>query len=300
MTKSFRNFTFAGLFLLSLVFWARPLFATLSLALGNDEYTHILLILPVSIALILFQKDSLFESTASNWPWGVALLLAALLTAGLGRWGFAGRYPDIALSLNMLALVGWWIGAVILCFGVRFFRAALFPLLFLLWLVPFPGFLLDRVVSFLQHGSASLTSLLFMAAGVPVSQHGVVLSIPELDIEVATECSSIRSSLMLEIASMVLAYLFLRSPWRRLAVVLAAVPLSVAKNALRIFTLTMLAVHVDPSFLTGRLHHQGGIVFFLVALAAICLMIWLLSRGEADSGSPKARLAMVENPAVNR
>ena len=45
---------------------------------------------------------------------------------------------------------------------------------------------------------------------------------------------------------------------------IAAVPLSVGKNALRIFTLSMLAIHVDPSFLTGRLHREGGVVFFLL------------------------------------
>jgi len=86
---------------------------------------------------------------------------------------------------------------------------------------------------------------------------------------------------------MVLAQLLLRSPWRKALIIAVAIPLSVAKNGLRIFTLGMLATRVSPSFLTGRLHRQGGIIFFLIALAAILLLIWILRRGESE----KPRLA---------
>ena len=52
-----------------------------------------------------------------------------------------------------------------------------------------------------------------------------------------------------------------------------AVPLSVAKNGLRIFVFAMLATRVDRTYLTGRLHHRGGIIYFLIALAVIFLLI---------------------------
>lgn len=98
--------------------------------------------------------------------------------------------------------------------------------------------------------------------------------------EVAPECSSIRSSLFLVVTTMVLAYLFLRSFWRRALVIAVAIPLSVAKNGLRIFVLGVLATRVDPSFMMGRLHRQGGIIYFLIALATIFLLLWILHRGE--------------------
>ena len=70
-----------------------------------------------------------------------------------------------------------------------------------------------------------------------------------------------------------------------------AIPLSVAKNGLRIFVLGMLAMHVDQSFMTGRLHYQGGIIYFLIALAVICLLIWVARRGEErrSVSSPTSR-----------
>ena len=54
------------------------------------------------------------------------------------------------------------------------------------------------------------------------------------------------------------------------------------KNGLRIFSLGVLATKVDPSFLTGRFHRQGGIIFLLIALVAIFLLIWILRRGESE------------------
>ena len=197
---------------------------------------------------------------------------------------------DEQLSVNMLAVVVWWIGAFIVSFGTRAFQRALFPLCFLFWMVPIPQFVLNPIVRLLQEGSVASARLLFAAVGVPVAQDGTQITIPGLTVEVAPECSSIRSSLMLVVTTMVLAQMSLRSVWRKALVIAVAIPLSVAKNGLRIFVLAMLTTHVDRSFITGRLHHQGGIIYFLIALAAIILLIWAARRGEEK---PRA-LAMTD------
>jgi len=87
------------------------------------------------------------------------------------------------------------------------------------------------------------------------------------------------------VTTMVLAHLLLNSTWRKALVVAIAIPLSVAKNGLRIFVIGMLGSRVDPAYLTGNLHHHGGIVFFLIALAAIFLLLWFLRRGEERAPS---------------
>ena len=61
-----------------------------------------------------------------------------------------------------------------------------------------------------------------------------------------------------------------------------AILLSVAKNGFRIFVLAMLGTRVDPSYLTGKLHRQGGIIYFLIALSATFLLLWILHRGEEE------------------
>ncbi len=291
----------------SLVIGWRPLLDTFALALRDDQYTHILLIIPVSATLLFLHREFLGVRAKPSIPVGLSLLVVAALVAAYA-WKVPGLPHDIRVSLSMLALVTWWVAAFILCFGVRCFWHFLFPLCFLFWLVPAPEFVLNRIVSLLQQGSAEAAYWLFTAAGVPVAQDGVVLSIPGLTVEVAKECSSIRSSLMLLVTSMVLAHLFLRSMWRQAVVMLVAIPLSVAKNGLRIFVLAMLGTRVDPSFMHGNLHHHGGIVFFTSALLAQALLLWLLSRSERPlaaenavstrgNGSAAARPGVVEKTA---
>jgi len=296
---------FAILAAASLLFWWRALGNTLGLALANEAYSHILLILPLSAALIYFDskyvdskyvdskyvdlkyKDSKCKDSKAlgidpepSPRLGSALLALALLIDCYARWGMGAVPDDVRLSLGMFGLVAWWIASVVFCFGLRVFRFFLFPLCFLFLLVPVPGIVLSVIVPWLQHGSAWMAVMLFRAVGEPVQRDGILLSLPNLDIEVARECSSIRSSLLLVTTTMVLAHLFLRSWWRNFVLILIAIPLSVAKNGLRIFVIAELGTRVDPGFLDGRLHHHGGIVFLVVALGAIVGLLAILHRGE--------------------
>jgi exosortase len=285
MTTRTQFLPFAFLCALSIAFWLHPLVGTFRRALANDAYTHILLILPLSAALIYLDTKYLdskaFPIASQPSPrMGAALLALALLTGCYARWGMAAAPEDVRLSLGMLALVIWWIASVLLCFGTRIVSSFLFPLCFLFLMVPIPEFALSGIVEFLQYQSAFAARIMFRVVGVPVTQDGIMLSIPNLDIEVARECSSIRSSLMLLVTAMVLAHLFLRSRWRKVLLVAAVIPLSVAKNGLRIFTIVELGTRVDPGFFTGNLHHHGGILFFGLSVAAVGALIWVLRRTE--------------------
>lgn len=287
---------FLGLFAVSLAFWWGPLTATARQAFNNDEYTHILIILPISLGLIFLQRRVL-----SGVPPRFSLIFpGALFVLALAIFAFVrfagAAATDYRLTLLMTGLIFWWLGAFIISFGWEGFKESLFPLCFLFWMVPWPGPFLDKVVSLLQIYSASLTRLFFQIFNIPVMQQGVRLFIPGLSIEVAVECSSIRSSIILVITGMLLAYLSLRSNWKRTLVVLVALPLSVFKNGVRIFTLSMLGLHVNPGFLTGRLHHQGGIVFFAVALVILWLFVRLLERSEKPSPLKPVALSAVESP----
>ena len=249
------------------------------------------MILPISAALIFMDWKPPEPFERLSVVVGSVLLAAAASGIFFMKWGAVALFPDERLAANMLALVIWWIAAFILCFGLRATRRALFPLCFLFGLVPFPDFVLNPVVKLLQQGSAAAAHLLFAAAGVPVQQRGLLLHIPGLTVEVARECSSIRSSSMLIVTTMVLAQLLLRSPWRKALIILVAIPLSVAKNGLRIFTIAMLTTRVDPGFLTGRLHREGGIIFFLIALVVTFLLLWILRRAEEANHSITAKRA---------
>ena len=299
MFKSAPPVVFAPLSAIAVAIWWNPLVSLFTLALHNEHYTHILLILPISAALIFLQWETPAGPSVLSATVGSALLLIAVIARVAMVW-IEPSSPDVQLSLNILALVAWWIGAFLACFGASAFRRALFPLCFLLWMVPLPQFLLDPLVSLLQQGSAASAHVLFAVAGFPVEQRGTLLHIPGLTLEVAPECSSIRSSMMLLVTSMVCAQLLLRSFWRKAAVFAVAIPLCVLKNGLRIFALGVLATKVDPGFLTGRFHRQGGIIFLLIALLGIFLLLWLLRRGENQEPETGAKRSAQGRSAEGR
>jgi exosortase len=274
--------SFLFLCAISLLAAWRPLRDAFWLATNDDGYTHILLILPMAAGLIWLEWRSLKPLLAPGPRAGLVLLGMSLLFAGFTRWNLH-LLPDERLTGNMLALVTWWVGSFVLCFGTRVSRSLLFPLGFSYLAVPMPRFLLNELVSWLQLGSAYVAHGMFSVAGVPVSQDGVLLSIPDLTVEVAKECSSIRSSSMLLVTTIVLAQIFLRAAWRKWLAILLAIPFSVAKNGLRIFTIAMLGTKVDPLYLTGRLHHQGGVIFFTIGLGGIFFVLWILHRNEGSS-----------------
>lgn len=292
MTISMKHWTgIALLWAATLLVGWHPLIDTISLAMRDDQYTYILLILPISAALVFLDWPSVKMTISINVLAGSLFLVAAGLVAFSTLVWATSLSADVQLSIRMFALVLSWIGAFVLCFGTRAPRSVLFPLCFLLGLVPLPQFLLNVVVALLQQESAWAAHGLFATFGVPVAQDGVLLTIPGLTLQVAQECSSIRSSSMLLVTTMVLSQLLLRSPWRKAVVIGLAVPLSVAKNGLRIFTIAMLGTRVDPKYLTGKLHHQGGIVFFAVALLGVFGLLWILRKAE-ESAQPSNRFPL--------
>jgi exosortase len=274
-----RGAYFCLLTLVSLAIGWHPLLTVWQSALQNEQRTHILLVLPVSVVLLYLHRTKVFENAKYDWTGAIALALLAAAYVGLVRYSNALR-PEDMLSWSMLFLVCWWTSSFLLCYGNSASRSAAFPLLFLILLVPIPEFLLSRTIWLLQGGSADVAYAFLRAAQVPVLRKGVILSLPGIDIEVAQECSGIRSSLMLFMVSLVLAHLFIQSGWRQFFLVVAVYPITVVKNAFRIFTLSTLAVYVNPSILDSWLHHSGGFLFFALALAAIMSIVWVFHNSE--------------------
>ena len=194
--------------------------------------------------------------------------------------------PFVVLELRFSVLLTWLAGTFLMMYGPEAMKRALFPFALLTLTVPLPTPLVDRVITVLQSGSTTAAYFLFSVLGTPVYREGFLLHVPGVTIEVAKECSGINSSIALVLTLLLVGYETLRTPTRRLILVLLAIPVSFAKNAIRIVTLTLLAVHVDPRFLTGSLHHKGGIVFYLVGLAALYPLWKLLRRSENPKVQP--------------
>lgn len=143
-----------------------------------------------------------------------------------------------------------------LFFGRASFRAALYPLSFLWLTVPLSPSLMDSIGAGLQRGSAGASYAILRLLHIPVFRQGMKFSLPGLDLEIAPECSGIRSSLIFFLVGILSTQIYLQSGWRRLVLIDVTIPISIFKNAVRIDRLSLLSIYVDRAFLTGPIHHQ--------------------------------------------
>ena len=187
------------------------------------------------------------------------------------------------LSVYVLSLVLLLISGFLLILGSAAAKSSSFALAFLLFTVPLPDAFLGKIIYLLQSGSADVAEKIFDWSGVPALREGFVFHLPRVSIEVAQECSGIRSSIALIILALLVAHFTFSHFWKKAVFVIAGLAMMLIKNGVRIATLTILANYVDPAFLFGNLHKQGGVVFFLLGLALLVPVYWLLRRGESDS-----------------
>ncbi len=260
------------------------LLGLLRFSLGNDLYSHILLVPAISAYLVWMDRQKLNRVFEPAKRIAVSLLISGLAVLGVywlsraAGWQPAGENDH--LSLLTLAFLFCFAGGFAWFYGGQILRSTAFPLAFLIFIVPFPLALENWLVDFLQHGSAEVSYLMLTGSGMAVFREGTQFTLPGVTIGVAPECSGIHSSVVLFITGLLAGYFFLRQPWSRITLAAVVVPLGILRNAFRIFTLAQLAVHYNPDILNSELHHRGGPIFFAVSLAPFFLLIWLLRKWE--------------------
>jgi exosortase len=288
---------------LSFLFWS-SLSTLFGVAVTHDYDSHILLIVPITGYLVFRKRHEIFSNVRWGFLPGGSVFLAGVILSLLASWSARSITGDEYLCIRVLALVVFWIAGFVFCYGIPAFQAARFPFLFLSLFIPIPDFLVGRAIAWLQEGSAFVAFWSFKTLHIPVMREGLVFHVPSLDLEVAKQCSGIRSSVILLITALLVAEFALDSARRKSLLVLSVIPIVILKNGLRIVTISLLTVYVSRSFLHGWLHQSGGIVFYVLGLLALVPILNLLKRreigGAVSSGKvrvpPMARTSEGRSP----
>lgn len=257
-------------------------------ALGSELYSHIPL-MPVIVGyLIWVDRDKVPAPTGrSHLGGGLCLLVSVASMSVYFVFGHSPIFADpedrmIPQMLSVVAFVwaaAFWIG------GTGVVRAIWFPLAMLGFAIPFPSVVVEGMVVFFQHTSAEAAYWMLKASGMSVFRQGLVMGLPGINILVAPECSGMRSSVVLLLTSMIAGYLFLGRTSNRLLLAAMIIPIAILRNGFRIFTISMLCVHIDPSMINGVIHKRGGPVFFVMSLVPLFLMMNWLRKREARAAS---------------
>lgn len=291
--RQLRSFWLATLGLV--LCFGMPLWNLVWFAADSELYSYILLIPFISGYLVWQNRRSLPPGSPPARKAAVGFLLAGTVVMVVywlflrSRWKLA---EDDYLAVMMVSFLLFFFGAGCLFLGRARLRAVLFPLGFLIFMVPLPAAVVGGIESFLQSGSAAVAQGFFRLAGTPFLQDGLVFQLPGITIQIARECSGIHSSLALFITSLLASYLLLRTPWKRAVFILAVIPLGILRNGFRVFTIGELCVHIGPHMVDSPIHHKGGPIFFVLSLLPLGLLLVLLYKSER--AREKAKLTTPE------
>ena len=259
-----------------------PLGKLLWFALHDELYSYIPLIPIISIYLVWTRRQSLPARSGASAKTASVFFACGLAT--LGCWlavHFNSKSPvEDSLALTTLAFLFFFTGAAFLFLGGKILRVIAFPVALLIFMVPMPAFLRGAVETFLQHGSAAAANGLFAISGLSYFREGLVFHLPGINIQVAPECSGIHSTVVLLITSLVAAFLFLRSTWRRTILFLAVIPLALLRNGFRIFVIGQLCARIGPDMINSPIHRHGGPLFFVLSLIPFFLLLIFLIKSE--------------------
>jgi exosortase len=238
---------------------------------SDDNYSHGFLVPLLAAYFVWERRGALCSTPARQSTMGAVVIIVSLLVFLAGT--FAAE-----LFLTRISLIGVLAGCILFLLGRRHLTMLYFPLGFLLLMVPLPAILFNQIAFPLQLIASRAGELVIATAGVPVLREGNVLQLPTRTLEVAEACSGIRSLVSLLMLSILLGYFTERAISRRVLIALAAVPLAIIANGLRVAGTGLAAEWISPAAADGFFHSFSGWVVFLVACGGLLVLQRLLPR----------------------
>lgn len=227
----------------------------------EDDHAHGPIILAVLVWLFWRQRQSLVAGEhAPARASGMVLLVFGLLVYVIGR------SQDINV-FQIGALVPILAGVLLAMRGWKAARALWFPLLFALFLIPFPNVFVDAVTGPLKQAVSAASERILHAAGYPIGRTGVVLTVGPYQLLVADACSGLNSMFSLSALGLLYLYLMQRKSVIHNAVVVASIlPIAFAANIIRVILLILITYHFGDEAGQSFLHGAAGMALVMAAL----------------------------------
>lgn len=216
--------------------------------------------------------------------WGPGIVAAGLFVYVVGE--FAAMYAVVHGSLWMVI-----VGLLVCTIGLSGVRLLAFPLLYLLAAIPWPTFLQGELSNRMQLWSSALGVGFLHLIGVTAYREGNVIDLGPIQLQVVEACSGLRYLFPLTALTLLAAYLYRESLWKRAVLVLSSIPISILLNGLRIGVIGVLVGTYGQAAAEGFTHFFEGWIFFVASLALLCAEMWILARiGSSASGRSFAEL----------
>jgi exosortase len=229
---------------------------------GDPNFSHGFLVPFFSGYLIWRDRKRLAAVTLKPSWFGLAVIagaLAILVVGVLGSELFLSRSSLLFLLAGLVIYFGGW----------RLFRALIFPWAFLFLMIPIPAIVFNQIAFPLQLLASRFAGRLLELVGIPVLQQGNIIQLASIPLEVAEACSGIRSLMSLGALAILYGYFLEPKIGWRIVLAVAAIPIAVVSNGLRVVGTGLLVEWWDPERALGFFHTFSGWVIFMLALGLL-------------------------------
>ena len=241
----------------------------------DANYSHGFVVPLIAGYFVYERRHELADVLVAPWWPGLALFLLGLLQLAIGWLGteFFTMRSSLVVTLA---------GMTLFFFGKPLFRLVMLPLAYLMFMVPLPYIIYDMIAFPLKLfvTRVSIASLKLM--GVVVMREGNIIMLPLTTLEVADACSGIRSLISLLALAVAYAFFLNITPLRRAALILAAIPIAISANALRVIGTGLLAQYWGARAAEGFFHEFAGLAVFVVAIVLMIALGSLLARKRGE------------------
>lgn len=240
---------------------------------SSDDFSHGFLIIPLALYIVWQQRDKLAGCPIQSFWGGLPLAACSLLA-------FLFAHLSGMTTLASVSMITFLWGAVLFLFGTAVFRLCLFPLLFLLFMVPVPSQIYAALTLPLQLIVTKTTVGLASLMGIPIYREGNVIQLSDMTFQVVQACSGLRSIMTMLTLGAVMGYFSLRSPLLRTILMVAGIPIAIVINIIRVLSLVVAYQFFKLDLAEGTAHTILGLVVFVAALGIFLLLQKGLSRWE--------------------
>lgn len=275
---------------LVLLYW--PVIAGLVDAWSTDDnYSHGFFIVPLAAWFAWERRRAFAALPIRPAMTGAVVVLGSLFLLVAGLLG-------AELFLSRVSIIGALAGSLLFLFGWPRLRVMLFPLAFLLLMVPLPALIFNKIAFPLQLLASQVGEKSINAMDIPILREGNVLILANATLEVAEACSGIRSLVSLFTLGIVFGYFVDRRPWARAVIALSAIPVAILANALRVASAGVAAHYYGSAGVEGLFHEFSGWVVFIIAFVMMLAVQRLLQRVAPDRAPAIATDARADRLAV--
>jgi len=186
------------------------------------------------------------------------------------------------LTLASFSLVLMFSAVVIFFYGLRMFKELLFPLAFLLFMIPFPSQIYSQLTIPLQLFVTKVSVWFQANLAIPIYREGNVIHLPDRTMQVAQACSGLRSMISILPLAAILGYFTIKSNYLRWILFLSGVPTAIVVNIVRVILLVMAFYYFGFDLTTGTTHTMFGIFIFLLAISLLFAIRGILLKWDVS------------------